>query len=62
MTATADFLLDAKAAHAARRQYANGAETLAEKAVRLRQMNDPRARSMAIWANWLRRHGIEEAG
>ncbi len=59
MTA-AELLLDMKATHSARVQYGKASERLAESAIRLRQVNDPRARSMAYWANWIRRNGDRE--
>ena len=56
----AELLLDMKAAHAARTQYAKASERLAEKAIRLRQANDPDCRTYAGWANTVRRWGAKE--
>lgn len=61
--ATVDvFLLDAKAAHAARRQYAKASEYWSEYAVRLLQAGDPLSKAAATLANRVRRRGNEEAG
>ena len=60
----ADLLLDMKATHSARVQYGKASERLAENALRLRASTDPdvrqTARSMAYWANWIRRNGDRE--
>lgn len=56
-----EMLLDLKAAHAARTQYRASSERFGELALRLRDVRDPRSRSAAFWANWIRRKGGEEA-